>query len=228
MSTHVRNTRKFESLVSFLNNLYFENDWLIVPSYMSKDHAIRNNKTDEYIKRDYRIISEVRENSEDYARNIQIFVADAANHRRHTLISYKVTYWDSCCALAMLSQLRIDSRILIHPEYPAILSMLKDAMVFHEREMSSCHSLMFAFSDEEIPYQYEAASMMGFEEKGEPFISYKTNHLIHMMELVIPDEEKVEDAIYNYNHRDEEDEDWDMDDDGGYYEDEDGEWQEAS
>lgn len=201
-------TRNFDDLVSFLNKLLKEDDTLVVPRVYTKSWYKERDRLDDYAKRNYKIEARVKQNDDTYERHIDISLV-YKEVIVHTLIKYKVSYWPACCAFAIMSQLFMSSVIRSHPKSKEVLQLFADAIITHERNINSCHKLIFAFSEEEIPYQYQLAQQLGFVDTSEPFVSYKTSNMIRVMELTIPDEERIERARQQRENGTEEEDDWD-------------------
>lgn len=188
MSYHNIDSRSFNGILSFIKKAVNEGT---IKSYLNNSAGykfpIENNEYTAVVKED-----------SNYNRYVAIHIGSKpdgsiSKPTKDFVVGYNVDLWPTCCGMAILHSLKLKDSIkpksLVGRE---LCNLLGQALLEEERIHSSCHKLIFSFSEEELPYQYELAKQMGFSEYSEPWKSYKTSNIIHSMVLDVATEDQLQ------------------------------------
>ena len=99
-------------------------------------------------------------------------------------IRFEIQAWSGCCASAILSCMQAGGGFVQDKE---LREALAKGIVPFLRSNQCVHQLVFSYSDEEVPFQDSVWKEWGGYDIGEPFVSFKTGHMIHNGNLILAD-----------------------------------------
>ena len=128
-----------------------------------------------------------QEASDTYNANKIRYMVRVGNHT----VTWDFMHWDACCAQGFIARLHVGYAALNNS---AFMSAFVESFPMFLKSQQDVHTVHFAFSEEEYEEQLRVATMLGFVDTAEPYISYKTGNMIHNMMLVLATEEDLEDG----------------------------------
>jgi len=116
------------------------------------------------------------------------------SHTSHNnIITWSSQPWAGCCALTMMMYLRLGYNVAnwFREDREFTERFFTEFTPAFKQSFSRYHKAIFAYSDEEVPYQHSLSRKLGFRTTGmSPFSSVKSQHRIRMTELLLVEKEE--------------------------------------